>query len=153
MASRDEQSWHKFLEGPKQRAMLRALFPQDVFITAQHSIRAPVTLHSCHYHGKINALIDSGATDNFISPFLVKKYRIDTHTLENPLTVRNVDGTANRNGSANEMVTLHVKYDGETTLHLFYSGLKNCCNVLQFQSGCDVALDRVRLMLSVGEIK
>ena len=34
-----------------------------------------------------------------------------------------------------------------------YSGLKNCCNVLQFRSGCDVALDRVRLMLSVGEIK
>ena len=34
-----------------------------------------------------------------------------------------------------------------------YSGLKNCCNVLQFWSGCDVALDRVRLMLSVGEIK
>ena len=87
MASRDEQSRHKFLEGPKQRAMLRALFPQDIFITAQHSIRAPVTLHSHHYHGKVNALIDSGATDNFISPPLVKKYRIDTHTLENPLTV------------------------------------------------------------------
>ena len=67
MAVGDEQHGHKFLAGPKQRAMLRALFPQDVFITAQHSIQAPVTLYSRHYHGKVNTLIDSGATDNFIS--------------------------------------------------------------------------------------
>jgi hypothetical protein len=34
-----------------------------------------------------------------------------------------------------------------------YSGLKNRCNVLQFWSGCDVALDRVRMMLSMGGVK
>jgi len=34
-----------------------------------------------------------------------------------------------------------------------YSGLKNHCNVWQFWSGCDVALDGVRIMLSVGEVK
>ena len=34
-----------------------------------------------------------------------------------------------------------------------YSGLKNRCNVWQFWSGCDVALDGVRMMLSVGEVK
>ena len=120
MAARDEQHGHKFLAGLKQRAMLRALFPQDVFINAQHSIRAPVTLHSCHYHGKVNTLINSGTTDNFISPSLTKKYRIDTHTLKQPLTIQNVDRTTNRNGSTKEMVTLHIKYDGETTLHPFY---------------------------------
>src|SRR6267154_3223863 len=34
-----------------------------------------------------------------------------------------------------------------------YSGLKNRCNVWQFWSGCNVALDRVRIMLSVGGVK
>jgi len=34
-----------------------------------------------------------------------------------------------------------------------YSGLKNRCNVWQFWSGCDVVLDRVRMMLSVGGVK
>src|SRR6267154_4854159 len=34
-----------------------------------------------------------------------------------------------------------------------YSGLKNRCNVWQFWSGCDVVLDRVRIMLSVGGVK
>jgi len=100
--------------------MLRALFPQDVFITAQHSIQAPVTLHSRHYHGKINTLIDSGATDNFISQDLINTYAIDTHTLDQPLTIRNVDGTTNSKGSAKKIVMLHIKYDRGTTLHPFY---------------------------------
>ena len=34
-----------------------------------------------------------------------------------------------------------------------YSGLKNCCNVFQFWSGCDVALEKARMMLSVGGVK
>ena len=34
-----------------------------------------------------------------------------------------------------------------------YSGLKNRCNVLQFRSGGDVALDEARMTLSVGEVK
>ena len=34
-----------------------------------------------------------------------------------------------------------------------YSGLKNCCNVFQFWSGCDVALEKARMTLSVGLVK
>ena len=34
-----------------------------------------------------------------------------------------------------------------------YSGLKNRCNVFQFWRSCDVALDKVRMMLSVGGVK
>jgi len=34
-----------------------------------------------------------------------------------------------------------------------YSGLKNRCNVWQFWSGCNVALGRVRMMLSVAGVK
>jgi len=38
-------------------------------------------------------------------------------------------------------------------LTFVYSGLKNCCNVWQFWSGCKVVLDRVRMMFSVGGVK
>ena len=34
-----------------------------------------------------------------------------------------------------------------------YSGLKTHCNVWQFWSGCNVVLDEVRIMLSVGRVK
>ena len=34
-----------------------------------------------------------------------------------------------------------------------YSELKNHCNVLQFWSGCDIALEEARMMLSIGRVK
>jgi hypothetical protein len=77
--------------------MLRALFPQAVFMPTQRSLHATVKLHSQYYHTDVQALVDSGATDNFISPTLVKQCRIHTRTLEEPRTIRNVDGTKNTN--------------------------------------------------------
>jgi hypothetical protein len=53
--------------------MLWALFPQAVFMPTQLSLHATVKLHSKYYHTDVQALVDSGATDNFISPTLVKQ--------------------------------------------------------------------------------
>jgi hypothetical protein len=53
--------------------MLRALFPQAIFMPTQRSLHATVKLHLQYYHTDVQALVDSGATDNFISPTLVKQ--------------------------------------------------------------------------------
>jgi hypothetical protein len=42
--------------------MLRALFPQAVFMPTQQSLHATVKLHSQYYHTDVQALVDSGAT-------------------------------------------------------------------------------------------
>jgi len=46
-----------------------------------------------------------------------------------------------------------IEYSLQSVTEVIYSGLKNRCNVWQFWSGCDVALDEVRIMLSVGGVK
>jgi predicted aspartyl protease len=100
--------------------MLRALFPQAIFMPTQRSLHATVKLHSQYYHTDIQALVDSGATDNFISPTLIKQCRIHTHTLEEPCTIRNVDGTKNTNGEADTVALLEIKYKGNFTAQTFF---------------------------------
>ena len=44
MGSRNERDGNKFLKGPQQAAMLRALFPQAAFIPKEQAIHAPINL-------------------------------------------------------------------------------------------------------------
>ena len=44
-------------------------------------------------------------------------------------------------------------YTGYRVAQYIYSGLKNHCNVFQFWSGCDVALEEARMTLSIGRVK
>ena len=60
--------------------MLRAIFPKAVFISKQKYVHAPVKFHSSTIHSKVDALIDSGATENFISPELAEHFLIPTLT-------------------------------------------------------------------------
>ena len=53
-------------------------------------------------------LMDSGATDNFISNKLLKRLKIGKLQLKNPRTVWNIDGTHNKSGTIRECVNLLV---------------------------------------------
>ncbi|KAF8341979.1 uncharacterized protein EI90DRAFT_2831196, partial [Cantharellus anzutake] len=46
----------------------------------------------------ISALLDSGATRNFISPEFIQKHNLET----TPIPVHNVNGTPNENGAITE---------------------------------------------------
>jgi hypothetical protein len=48
------------------------------------------------------ALLDSGAMGNFMSPEFVKRHKLETTPLPQPIPVRNVDGTLNENGAITE---------------------------------------------------
>ena len=102
-----------------QPAMLRALFPDAVYIPKQKYVHAPVKFHSRTIHSDVNALIDSGATENFISPELVEHFWIPTLDVK-PRVIRNVDGTSNQMGKVIKAVILYVKYKGQRTAHTFY---------------------------------
>ena len=109
MGSRNERNRDKFLEGPKHAAMLRAVFPQATFLSKEpkeSTVHAPVNLRSLKIIFEVAALIDSGATDNFILPQVIKCFEIPTKELDKPRTIRNVDGTHSKIGEINKSVDL-----------------------------------------------
>ena len=101
-------------------AMLRALFPNAVFRPNQRAVHALVKFHSRTLHSKVSALIDSGATESFISPDLVTHFCIPTYLLPKPRTICNVDGTKNKIGEVKEAAIIDIKYNNKITTHTFY---------------------------------
>src|SRR5882762_6248788 len=97
--------------------MLRALFPNAVFRPNQCAVHALVKFHSRTLHSKVSALIDSGATESFISPDLVRHFYIPTYKLSKPRTIRNVDGTKNKIGKVTQAATINIKYNNKMTTH------------------------------------
>ncbi len=87
-------------------AMLRAVFPEAILIPKNSSVHTSVNLRSTQLISEIDALIDSGATDNFISPEVIQQFNIPTHILDKQLAIRNVDGTPNRFGKVNHAADL-----------------------------------------------
>ena len=48
--------------------MVRVVFNADVFVPKQRSVKATVKLRTKDYKGTVEALIDSGVTDNLSAP-------------------------------------------------------------------------------------
>ena len=57
-------------------AMLRAIFPEAIFISKQKYVHAPIKFHSSTIHFKVDVLIDSGTTENFVSSELAEHFLI-----------------------------------------------------------------------------
>jgi predicted aspartyl protease len=57
-------------------------------------------------------LVDSGATDNFIDPRLVKRLGLGTRELPQPRKIWNIDGTNNRAGMLTHLPDLEVQTGG-----------------------------------------
>jgi len=60
------------------------------------------------------AMVDSGATGDFIDQDFVTKSKLTTRKLSNPIPVYNVDGTLNEAGSINEVVDVVMTYNGHS---------------------------------------
>ena len=69
----------------------------------------PISVHSWHKKTDIQALLDSGATHNFIDKRTIQKLALGTRPLPQPRTLHNVDGTNNREGSVTHFCNLWVQ--------------------------------------------
>jgi hypothetical protein len=56
------------------------------------------------------ALLDSGATENFLDPRTVSKLRLPTQLLSKPRAIHNIDGTHNKAGSITRKCQLEVQF-------------------------------------------
>ena len=74
----------------------------------------PVTMKQGR-HIRTNAVIDSGATSNYIHKQFVEKHKLQTEKLPRPQPLYNVDGSQNNIAMMTEHITLQVDMDGMTT--------------------------------------
>ena len=86
--------------------MLRAIFPDAILIPKDSSIHTSVNLWSAQLISEVDALIDSGTMDNFISPDVIQQFDIPTRILDKQLAIRNVDGTPNKLSKVDRTVDL-----------------------------------------------
>jgi hypothetical protein len=68
-----------------------------------------VFLHTRNKRAETSALLDCGATENFIHFDYAQRRKLQVKTLEQPRKVINVDGTLNAKGEIKHYVDLELK--------------------------------------------
>ena len=86
----------------------RAIGCKSVYITRYCSMKVPISFQTLHATADKNILVDSGATDNFIHPKLLKRLGLGSQLLERPQKIWNIDGTTNKAGVLTHCVDLEV---------------------------------------------
>ncbi len=100
--------------------MIRATFPSDVFIPRKRAVTIQVNMHTRNLKANIDALLDSGATDNFISPTEINRFKIKTYPLSKPKIIHNVDGSKNSIGSITSTCNLEIQHGNLKKTHCFF---------------------------------
>src|SRR6266853_1160391 len=104
--------------------LIRQYRDKDVFISARKSMTLCVYLHSKSKRAETLALLDSGATENFMSLDYAKHLHLPIKTLQEPRRLFNVNGTPNKAGDLKYYTDLGTRTGTSTrTLRYFLSDL------------------------------
>jgi hypothetical protein len=91
---------------------MRALRCNTVYITHYRSMRVPVSIRTSYFMANRKALVDSGATDNFMHPTFAKKMGLGLQELPQPKKIFNIDNTTNKSGMITHFLDLDVRTNG-----------------------------------------
>ena len=80
-----------------------------VYLARYRSMKIPVSFRTAYARADKQILVDSGATDNFIHPQLIKRLALGTQKLEHARKIWNIDGTNNKAGRIMEYVDLSIQ--------------------------------------------
>ncbi len=86
----------------------------------KRSFETSVTLWVGKQKVHAEALIDSGATTNFINFAFVKKHNLEMKQVATPLKVSNSDGTINKQGQITHQVFAKISLGGYVSSHKLY---------------------------------
>jgi hypothetical protein len=78
-------------------------------------MKIPVSFRTSYARADKQILVDSGATDNFIDPRLIKRLGLRSLHLERPRKIWNIDRTNNRAGMILDYVDLNVQSGNKDT--------------------------------------
>jgi len=87
---------------------------------SDNRLEVPITLHLFKGMAEEVALIDSGTTENFIDQETVRKLKLGSKKLSEPVQLRNIDGTYNQSGSVTHFIDLLVNRGGRKITQWFY---------------------------------
>ena len=87
---------------------------------SDNRLEVPITLHSFKGMAEEVALVDSGATENFIDQETVKKLKLGSKKLNEPVRLRNIDGTYNQSESVMHYIDLLVSRKSRKITQQFY---------------------------------
>jgi hypothetical protein len=87
---------------------------------SDNRLEVPITLHSFKGMAEEVTLIDSGTTENFIDQETIKKLKLGSKKLSEPIQLRNIDGTYNQSGSVTHFIDLLVNRGGRKIMQRFY---------------------------------
>ena len=111
-------------------ALAQALDTESVYVAKQKSIQVAVQLCTRFRRVKVNTLLDSGATENFIHLRMVKKIKLQTQLLRRPWQVKNVDGSPNKVEEVTEVAILEICHKGYWGKHAFFVAEVDCDDIL-----------------------
>ncbi len=104
--------------------LIRWYRDKDVFISTRKSMTLCVYLQSKSKRAETIALLDSGATENFMSLDYAKHLHLPIKTLKEPRKLFNINRTPNKAGDLKYYMDLGMRTGTSTqTLHYFLSNL------------------------------
>jgi hypothetical protein len=95
-----------------------------MYLSARKSMTIQFYVHSIAKRAKSTALLDSGATENFMNLAYAKWLRLPIKQLSEPRPVLNVHGMENKSGKLKYYTDMNVQMgQNMTTLQFFLSDL------------------------------
>jgi hypothetical protein len=89
-------------------AWVRALHCNSVYITRYRSMHIPVSIWTSYFMADKQALVDLGATDNFMHLNFAKRMGLGMKLLPNPKKIFNINNTTNKSGMITHYLDLNV---------------------------------------------
>ena len=106
------------------QSLIKHSHTSHVFILSRKLMTVWFFIHSKSKRAKAIALVDSGATENFMNLQYAKSLQLLTKHLEEPQKLFNIDGTQNRSGNLQFYTDLQVQTGSQhTNLRLFLTDL------------------------------
>src|SRR5579863_7194853 len=98
--------------------LARGLCVQTTCVTLPRAMQIPMFISGVQ---KVeNALIDSGATDNFLTPNLAQRLGLRIQKLQIPKPILTVDGSEHVQGNITEFVNLRIRLGNQVRQQMFY---------------------------------
>jgi hypothetical protein len=101
-------------------ALIRQTSNDNVYISTRKSMTVRCYIHSIAKRAEITALVDSGATENFMNLTYAKWLCLPIKKLPNPQKLFNVDGTENKARELLFYTDLQVRSRGQNTTLRFF---------------------------------
>jgi len=107
-----------FSNGQHLTTWVKALRISSMYIQRISAIHVPLLFKGTRTVKK--ALLDSGATENFLDTRTVQRLKLTTHILKEPQYIYNIDGSNNKAGQITHSCQLELTYGNKNVRQQFF---------------------------------